>query len=400
MRARIALALLAVVGAACARRAPVPTAIAPDAALQQRLDPYPVRDGLAWLGGDVAASVPLADGRSVWLYGDTLLGTLRTDCPDEEPYCDRVADEDAFIANSVGIMPPDGRVAFHWRRHDSEAAPVFRAPAPDEILWPLAVVRLGDQLLIAANRHTRAAGLTPVGNSYLVVADARGPPADWRVTAHAVPGVVALDDPVHALTWTTALVPEGGFVHVVGQRGVGFYAGTVLARLARDAITRPGWEPALEYLLDTEHGRTTWSRVLEVDRLHVVEGLPGTTEATFEHHRGRGWLTYRLPPFGNTIEQYSASALEGPWHDDGVAYTLPAPWSGPCHAPAQTCPGGGWIVYGVKSHPQLAPPGHVVLTYNVNLLDDRGGDSAGELREVPGFYVPRVVSGPPLAARR
>lgn len=54
----------------------------------------------------------------------------------------------------------------------------------------------------------------------------------------------------------------------------------------------------------------------------------------------------------------------------------------------------------MKSHPQLAPPGHVVLTYNVNLLDDRGGDSAGELREVPGFYVPRVVSGPPLAARR
>jgi hypothetical protein len=388
----------------CVRPAPTPPAvprvIAPDASLQRRLDPRPVAHGLAWLGGDVAASVPLDDGRSVWLYGDTLLGTLRTDCQDGEAYCDRVADEDVFIANSVGIMPPGGRVAFHWRREGGGAAPIFGPSERDEILWPLAVVRLGDHLLIAANRQMRTAGLRPVGNTYLLVEDARGPPEGWTVTRHAMPGVGALEDPREALTWTTALVPVGPDVYVVGQRGVGFYARTVLARMEREAITRPGWQPAPEYLLDAAPGQTTWSRVLDVARLHDVAGLPGTTEATIEQHPELGWLTFRLAPFGDAIRQYSASSLEGPWHDDGVAYTLPAPWRGPCHAPADACPGGGWIAYGVKSHPELAAPGEVVLTYNVNLMRDRGGDTAPVLRDVPGFYVPRVVSGPPLPSRR
>lgn len=404
--ASAALLLLLGTLAACARPVPPPapvptgTAFAPDGTLQARIDPRPTAHGLAWLGADVAASMPLGDGRAVWLFGDTLLGTVRIDCPDRAPYCDRVADDDAFIANSIGIMPAGGPIAFAWRQQDGEAAPVFRADAPDEILWPLAVVRLGDRLVIAANRHTRSAGLAPVGNTYLVVADARGPPARWTVTRHAVPGVVALDDPERALTWTTALVPDGPHLYVVGQRGVGFYARTVLARLALDQVGRDDWRPAPEYLLDADSAGTTWSRTLDVERLHEVVGLPGTTEATLERHPTLGWLTYRLAPFGDVIHQYSAAAIEGPWHDDGVAYRLPAPWSGQCHAPAPSCPGQGWIAYGVKSHPELAAPGSVVLTYNVNLLQEHGGASARLLRDVRGFYVPQVVTGSPLPARR
>jgi len=398
----LAVALLA----GCVRPAPGPylrsaaTPFAPDVALQERIDPRPVEHGLAWLGADVAASVPLGDGRAVWLFGDTLLGSVRTDCPRGEDYCHRVADDDAFIANSVGVMPPDGPLAFHWRRDGDGAAPIFRAPDPDEIIWPLAVVRLGERLLIAANLHTRAAGLTPVGNLYLLVADARGPPEAWVVTRHLAPGVLDLDDQQRALTWTTALVPAGPWLYVFGQRGVGFYARTVLARLPLDTIGAAGWQLAPEYLLDVDGGGTTWSRALDAARLHEVVGLPGTTEATVDRHPTHGWLTYRLAPFGDAIRQYSARALEGPWSDDGVAYTLPAPWSGPCRAPAPSCAGSGWIAYGVKSHAELAPPERVVLTYNVNLLNDRGGATARVLWDVPGFYVPHVVSGTPLPPRR
>jgi len=402
------LALLVVLLAGCVRPSPAPppapptvsAPFGPDAAIQARIDPRPATSGLAWLGGDVAASVPLGDGRAVWLFGDTLLGSVQIDCPGNEDYCHRVADEDAFIANSVGVLPPDGPLAFHWRQQGETAGPIFRAPAADEIIWPLAVVRLGDRLLIAANLHTRTAGLTPVGNAYLMVADARGPPEHWVVTRHMAPGVLDLDDQQRALTWTTALVPADGWLYVFGQRGVGFYARTVLARLPLDTIGGAGWQLAPEYLLDVEGGGTTWSSALDVGRLHEVVGLPGTTEATVDRHPTFGWLTYRLAPFGSEIHQYSAQSLEGPWSDDGVAYTLPAPWSGPCRAPAPSCAGSGWIAYGVKSHPELAPPGWVVLTYNVNLLNDRGGSTARVLWDVPGFYVPHVVSGSPLPPRR
>ena len=44
-----------------------PGFIAPDDALQRRLDPHPVADGLAWLGGDVAAIVSAQETRLGWL---------------------------------------------------------------------------------------------------------------------------------------------------------------------------------------------------------------------------------------------------------------------------------------------------------------------------------------------
>ena len=36
------------------------------------LPSFPFQDG--WLGADAAYSIPLPDGRSVWIFGDTLYG--------------------------------------------------------------------------------------------------------------------------------------------------------------------------------------------------------------------------------------------------------------------------------------------------------------------------------------
>ena len=69
-----------------------------------------------------------------------------------------------MIANSVGVMTLDAGGAFrpldkYWRTIDGAPAPIFAAAAPDELLWPLALAYADDVVLIAASRHTRAAGL-------------------------------------------------------------------------------------------------------------------------------------------------------------------------------------------------------------------------------------------------
>ena len=52
---------------------------------------FPYRDG--WLGADAAYSVPLADGRSLWLFGDTFVGA--------EGARDRSGS--AMISNSIAL---------------------------------------------------------------------------------------------------------------------------------------------------------------------------------------------------------------------------------------------------------------------------------------------------------
>src|SRR5690606_15620375 len=79
----------------------------PAPALQRLIDPAPAVIGPSWLGADVATSVRLTDDHYLWLFGDTLLGSVETDCDDGSAYCDRRVEEGGFIANSIGTMTRD-----------------------------------------------------------------------------------------------------------------------------------------------------------------------------------------------------------------------------------------------------------------------------------------------------
>ncbi|MBR9980011.1 MAG: hypothetical protein KFF50_03185, partial [Desulfatitalea sp.] len=63
----------------CAVREPIPIQPAPLA------EPAPVFNRLfspgngGWSGGDGTLSIPLPDGRTVWLFGDSLLGAVAPD---------------------------------------------------------------------------------------------------------------------------------------------------------------------------------------------------------------------------------------------------------------------------------------------------------------------------------
>jgi hypothetical protein len=387
--------------------------LAPDPALQALIDPPPTSERRpVWLGGDIASSIEVSPGRFVWLFGDTLVGTLVPDCATGPPGCrvvPRVADPDSdVIANSTGVMeisPPDRPrpIVKYWRTEGGRAAPILATAAPDEILWPLAAVRVGGKLLLAVSRHSRAGGLAPLGNLFVRVHDPGARPDRWRYDVHAVPGVRAGIDETAPLTWTTALVPHGGHLYVVGQLGAGIGAYTVLARMALDEVGRAAWEPQLEYLLasgaDTE---PTWGELSGGAPLYVLPGLPGTSESTFQHRNDLGWVTFQIPPFAFEIHAYTAPELYGPWSDRGVVYRIPPPWSTAertdCLSPEIACGWERFAAYAVKSHPELAPPGGFALTYNVNLLFGTLAGAARAAKELDGFYVPQMVAGgsPPL----
>lgn len=398
---------------AAATAAPAP-ALVPAPHLQALLDPYPAPQGPSWLGGDVATSIRLADDRWVWIFGDTLLGEVRDRCPDGRVYCGRdVSGAGAgMIANSAGTMirGADGAlwpVVKYWRTDaDGAPAPVF-APVGEGFLWPLAGVRVGTVLLVAANRHTFASGLSPVGNVLLRVWNPDAPPDAWLYDAHVLDGFRSATAAEPSLSWTTALVLQDDRIHVLGSRDVGEQSRTVLARLDVRTVTDPSWGPRLEYLSAGRDGRPVWAATLDPARLHVVEGLPGTSEATVDAAPGIGWYSFQVPPLQYEIRLYTADDLLGPWRDGGVAYRLPDAWRatrGACpdlervRAQAAGAPlppecEPRYAAYAAKAHPELAPGGFAV-SYNVNTWGGGYDAAVQALETMHGFYVPQVVATP------
>lgn len=391
--------------------------LVPDPALQKLVDPYPAPHGPSWLGGDVATSVRIADDRWIWIFGDTLLGELRDDCPHDRAYCDRsvTGPGAGMIANSAGTMVRFGDgslspVVKYWRS-DAQGVPtpVFTAPG-DGFLWPLAGARVGQVLLVAANRHTFESGLAPVDNFLLRVWNPDAPPDLWLYDVHPLDGFRPGGEGGASLSWTAALVVLGDDAYLFGSRGVGLDATTVLARMDVADASASDWSPRLHYLLATrEGGVVEWSDTLDEARLHEIPGLPGTSEATIDAAPGAGWYTFRIPALGYDIRLYTADDLLGPWHDRGVAYEVPAEWRatrGDCPDPeaARAAAEGGpvepaceprYAAYAPKSHPELASPSGFAVSYNVNTWGGGLDAAVQALETLPGFYVPQLVATPP-----
>lgn len=392
-RARLGLSLVLLLLVRCApptppTRAPVAW---PDPALQRLLDPSPTPAGPAWLGADVASSTPLPDGRIVWIFGDTLLGTVRSDCPPPAHYCDRevqATEAAGMIASSLAIMRHDDGalrpIEPFWPHPHGAAAPVLPSPAPREFLWPMAITHVGETVVLSASRHTRVSGLASLGSVLLRVRNASEPPPAWRWEARAVEASHPAAGDRPQLTWMTALVPVGAWIYVFGERADPQRSETLLARFPVADVSAPSWAPHLEFLSDAGD---RWDSEYDPCRAFVVPGLPGATEASVYRHPRLGWYSFRILPFTFEIRLFTAAALAGPWEDRGVVYRLPARWREPRR------PDGlpRYLAYAVKAHPALGDDTSIVLTYNVNLLDGTYRSAAAAAEAEEGFYVPQVV---------
>lgn len=381
--------------------------------LQQLVDPRAAPPGvLAWLGGDVASSVQVGPGRWIWIFGDTLLGTVRDECPGGVAYCDRDVDDrrtHAMIANSVGIMTrgADGALRpleTHWRVRDGVPAPIFDAEDSGEFLWPLSLAYVDGVLLVAASRHTRAAGLTSFGDVLIRVTNPEEPPQHWRYdltpvpnTRPEVPGETSTS--TSTLTWATALVPTDGGVYLFGRLGSGHGARTVLARFSAQGVAADGWALALEYLQRRadESPALVWTAAFDARLLHELPGLPGTSEATIAFDERLGWYTYRIEWLSHTIDLYTAADLVGPWAPRGGVYEIPPPEGcvGRIGDESAACVGVPYFAYAAKGHSSWAAPGMYIVSYNVNVLSGDLDDALRAAEQARAFYIPRLIAAPP-----
>lgn len=343
--------------------------------LQSLIDPTKNEVPPTWLGADVATSIKVNGSYYVWLFGDTILGSLQGGNRDYS----------VFIHNTVGVARRNKKEEFgdidkYYRKSDGQILPIFSLDKPGTFYWPLVGTMLDSSLLVAADRvATKESGSFKIlGTGLFTVTNPLSPPNRWNYEVNYIPKK-------NKITWGSAIVKQKDFVYIFGQRGTGVGSRTVLARL-RVSDVKDADPASWEYW-----GKEGWSAKQNPSS---IPGLPGISETTIQRNSFLGWYSLQIPPLSYDVHLYTANKITGPWKDQGVVYEIPAPWDN-----SKTDEGKPiFIAYAAKSHPELADSDNqIVFTYNVNLDPFVSGltDKLGEYlkkEEYEGLYVPQFVS--------
>jgi hypothetical protein len=331
---------------------PTPAAARPEPPLREVPPPEVLDMGPAFrgahravLGLDGAFSVPLAPGRSLWVFGDTLLGGWR-------PGGDR----------HIRAMPPsaaaqvadnDWVTGFTHARFSGARlpTPVLEGAAAGERLWPLDAFHAANALWLGF------VGIRPRGTG----------PFDFDVTrvglARRRPGPGMTFTPAAPLgeagspLWGSSVVRHDAWLYL--------FAGGAPTRLARLPAARP--DAVRELRFWTGSG---WSP-RAADAAALPDAGPELSVRWSPHLQA--FLMVWTPVLGRSVEARLAPKPTGPW---GPARRLLALGAGDPEA----------LFYGAKHHAELDAEGgrRIVLTYNTNAPSAR-------LAARPDLYWPHLV---------
>jgi Domain of unknown function (DUF4185) len=337
---------------------------------------------LGWQGADAAYSIPLPDGRDVWIFGDTLYGTQRV-VDGNDP---------RMVHNSLGISTCSGG---HWKlryilRHDGNGQPIsFFSPA-DHAHWYWALDGFyanGDLwvtlLCIRHSTKTSApAGMDfeTCGSDLAQISGLNRDPEHWQITVHPL-----VPDGVKAYPSATTVVYDGyAYLFALYENGT---RPLLVTRIPLAGLNDPAAH--LEYLGDDD----VWHPGF--DPAHAKQVMSqGSPELSIRYHPElKQWLAVSFDPavFSDRIILRTAPNLTGPWtdpHDAATLYRVPEMQAGPKHDKNIFC-------YAGKEHPELEASGDIVFTYVCNTF------SPPELTSRPDIYLPQIIREPmmPTASR-
>lgn len=273
-----------------------------------------------WTGADAAYSLPLGDGRTLWLFGDTFYGGVSPEGLRETGT--------RMARNSAAIMSAGGLVFV-----EQPFAP------PDELgwVWPLDGLGVAPgrvQVFLQQFEEVRAGdpfGFRPVA---VWVAEVEVRASDLRVLEyHRLPV---------AGVWGNAVAEADGFAHVYGVEDSSAGKRLRVARVAADRLLEFGewrfWDGF------------SWSRAACV----VAAGVSNELSV---HRSGAGWVMISgNEGLQSQVLRRTAPAPEGPWSEPEVLLTAPEA-------------GDGVWAYNAKAHPELSDERGLLVSYNVNALD-------------------------------
>ncbi len=326
----------------------------------------------SWWGADAAYSIPLLDGRSVWIFGDTLYGDRRV----------VEASDPRMVRNSIGISTcsDSGWKLEYVIRHGDKGQPqdFFQAQHKSTWYWALDGFLYKDDLWVtllcvrSSPKTTSAAmGFETCGTDLAKISGLENDPQRWSVKYFPL-----VPDGVHAYPSATAVV-EGEYVYIFALLEADSRP-MLMTRIPLHGLDAPAEH--LQYL--SKNG--SWKAGLKpADAMHVMKH--GNTEMTVRYHPLlKEWVAVLNYPnlFSDKIVTRTSPQITGPWSADKVVYRIPELQKSYAGYDKDT------FCYAAKEHPEFRRPGSLLITYACNTMNVQ------KITTELDIYFPKVVRVP------
>lgn len=302
--------------------------------------------GKGWIGGDGVYSAVLGPRRILWLFGDTILGSVK----------DARREGAVMVNNTLAVQSGHGADAgirfVTGTTREGKPAAVFTPAEGEGWFWPQAAIRVGERLHLFLPRLIRtkdggAFGFRQVDQYLAVVDNPDDEPEKWRVKQHKLPFAEFMRG--RARSWGSAVLGDGDRVYIYGYDEGGEGIGRRRLLVARV----PGGE------VDDFHAwrfRTAkgWSEKPE-EVAALADGL-ATEFSVSPAPGGHGYvLVYTENGLGDRIVARFAEAPEGPWSTPVLLYKCP-----------EMAKDKGVFCYSAKAHAWAATEDELLVSYCVN----------------------------------
>jgi len=291
-----------------------------------------------WTGADTTNSVPLPDGRDVWIFSDTFLGEVNPDYTRSDP---------SFIHNSFVVQSPAG--ALEATLHDGHyphAASLIEAPDEVEGDPPIGThwYWVGDGTVDGGALRVFALEFEKFGPGGF----------DFRwigtsVASFSLPKLRLVSlTPVTSsnnVEYGSGLLEDGGYVYIYGTEDLGSDKYMHVARAPAGGLLGPweyftgtGWSSDPSQSLRLLHGVANEYSVTRIGDAYVL--ITNDTNVAFSRD----------------IYAYISCSPTGPWIGPTKLYTEP------------DYPFTNVITYNAHAHPEFTANGELLVSYNVNSL--------------------------------
>jgi Domain of unknown function (DUF4185) len=337
-----------------------------------KAEPAPELDKLfrrteGWIGGDGAFTVTLSDKRTLWLFSDTWVGTIR----------DGKRKPETMVNNTVGVQDghgADAKVTFAIARtKDDKPGTLFVPPDGKGWFWQFAGHHAGDTLHVFLPRceKTNAPGAFGFRNIDVWLASVGNPlddPTKWKPKYAKVPFADLTGEVKRSFGSATLRVED--YVYIYGYEekpGKPFASRKLLtARTKADQLTDfDSWrflDAKGEWKTDVKDAA---SQAAALGTEFSVSYLAGLKQYA---------LVYTENGLSERILGRFAPSPVGPWSDAVTLYKCP-----------EMKQNKKVFTYAAKAHPHLATGNELVISYVANAFELAPVINDAEL------YTPRFV---------
>ncbi|GAC1700467.1 MAG: hypothetical protein NVS9B4_01900 [Candidatus Acidiferrum sp.] len=333
---------------ACAALASAASAAPNEAQAPSCVPVFPYKEG--WLGGDAAFSIPLPDGRSLWLFGDSFVGRANQ--------ANRPGSK--MVRNAIALSTCDPKtgwdIHYYWQdRHKKAPASFFDLRTGDFWYWPGDGIFYRDSVYVVLWKmkpkpEEKIFSFKTAGAVLAKISNISAAPDDWQVTY-----LPLLDIP--NLVLSTSAVVQDGYVYLFTLWEDDAHGRpTLLARLPLTGLAEPA--PHLQYLDQNNQ----WKPGFDPEKAFVVMDK-GASELSVRYHlESKIWVAISGEPLfiSNKIVARTARNLTGPWSAMQPVYEI-----------KELVPSTpGWdkdtFCYAEKEHIEFAQGANLFITYVCN----------------------------------